>query len=167
MSKLKQPGPLNGSGCFRLGVNVLALWWVTVNVLVATSHASVITTIAGNGEGGFNGDGGPAMQAALNRPSAVFVDSAGAIYIADTSNHRIRVVDGAGTITTVAGNGTAGFGGEGGPATEASLNTPHGIFVMLSGEILVCDTRNHRLRRIALDGTIVTVAGTGSDDFFG
>ena len=151
-----------------MGVNVFSLWVVLiVPVFLTNPQAAVITTVAGNGDAGFEGDDGPAILASLNRPAAVFVDEAGTLYIADTSNHRIRAVDGSGTITTVAGNGTAGFGGDGGPATEASLNTPHGIFVTASGEILFCDTQNHRLRRISPDGTIATVAGTGAPGFSG
>lgn len=149
-----------------MGVTVLSIGWValTVRILLATAQAAEITTVAGTGEAGFEGDGGPAAQARLNRPTAIFVDAAGTLYITDAS---IRTVDVTGTITTVAGNGTAGFGGEGEPAIEAALNTPHGIFVMAAGDILFCDTQNHRLRRIVPDGTIVTVAGTGTAGFTG
>ena len=80
----------------------------------------VITTIAGTGERGFAGDNGPATQAQLNFPAGVVVDSTGILYIADVSNHRIRKVDSTGTITTIAGTGTGGFGGDGGPATEGA-----------------------------------------------
>ncbi len=123
----------------------------------------VITTTAGTGEEGHLGDGGPATQAGLSFSSGVSVDGAGYIYIADTSNHRIRRMDGAtGIITTVAGTGEQGFSGDGGPATMAGLNFPSGVSVVLAGHIYIADTSNHRIRRVdGATGIITTVAGTG------
>jgi hypothetical protein len=126
-----------------------------------------ITTVAGNGTRGFFGDGGPATQAKLNYPEGVAVDSAGNIYIADSDNYRIRKVDTGGTITTVAGNGTMGFGGDGGPATQAKLNRPLGIEVDSAGNIFIADTDNHRIRKVDTSGNINTVAGDGTTDFKG
>ena len=125
-----------------------------------------ITTIAGTGGAGFSGDGGPANNAALNNPTALAVDLAGNVFISDLLNHRIRKVDVAGNISTVAGNGNAGFTGDGGPATAASLNFPGGLVLDVAGNIFVADGANSRIREIS-GGLITTVAGTGVADFFG
>lgn len=125
--------------------------------------AGVITTVAGNGISGLNGDGGPATQASLHSPYALVFDSAGNLYIADTSNHKIRKVAPDGIITTFAGNGQDGFGGDGGKATDARLNLPVGLAVDAGGNLLIADSANNRVRKVnASDGTIVTVAGNGS-----
>ena len=105
--------------------------------------------IAGTGERGFSGDGGPAVEAQLNNPFDVGFDPAGNLYFSDTFNHRIRRVDGrTGVIATVAGNGAAGYAGDGGPATEPSFNEPYGIAVDRDGNIYVADRQNHCVRRI-------------------
>ena len=119
----------------------------------------IITTVAGNGIGGYSGDGGPATQAQLVRPSGVTVDASGNFYIADTSNDRIRKVDTKGIITTVAGNGMWGYGGDGGPATQATLNSPSGVTVDPSGNLYIADTSNDRIRKVDTKGIITTVAG--------
>ena len=129
----------------------------------------VITTVAGNGKRGFSGDGGPALRASLARPVAVAVDALGNLYIADSENHRIRRVDArTGGITTVAGNGTEGFSGDGGQATRARLNQPFGVAVDGTGNLYIADQKNHRIRRVdARTGVITTVAGTGTAGFSG
>ncbi len=129
-----------------------------------SATTGVITTVAGNGVRGFSGDGGPATSAALFDPVGVAVDGAGNLFIADASNNRIRRVSASsGVITTVAGNGTAGFSGDGGPATSASLSGPTGIAVDHAGNLLVVDASNNRVRRVsASTGIITTVAGNGS-----
>ena len=120
------------------------------------------STIAGVGAAGYSGDGGLGTSATLNGPYGVAVDSAGNIYIADAHNQRIRKVDANGLISTVAGNGTSGFSGDGGPATEAQLNTPHGVATDSAGNLYIADTYNRRIRKIdANDGTISTVVGDG------
>ncbi len=121
----------------------------------------MIQTVAGNGVKGFSGDGGPATSASLNTPSGVVVDSSGNIYITDSHNHRIRKVDASGTITTIAGVGEQGYYGDGGPAVQALLDTPTGIALDASGNLLFCDTYNHRIRKITSQGMIETVAGNG------
>ena len=105
----------------------------------------VITTVAGSGQQGYGGDGGPAASAELNQPSGVAVDASGNLYIADTANQRIRKVSG-GVIMTIAGNGSAGFGGDGGPAADARLDDPSALAVDARGNIYIADTNNNRVR---------------------
>ncbi|MEU9439079.1 RICIN domain-containing protein [Streptomyces sp. NPDC048252] len=126
-----------------------------------------ISTVAGTGVAGFSGDNGPAVSAQLNCPRAVAVDSAGAVYIIDASNHRVRKITTDGRISTVAGTGIAGFSGDGGPATAARLNLPLGVAVDSAGVFYVADYSNHRVRKITTDGKISTVAGTGVAAFQG
>ncbi len=129
----------------------------------------IITTVAGTGPtgfgaGGFSGDGGPATSARLANPVGVAVDSGGHLFIGDTNNNRIRRVDAAtGIITTVAGTGSFGFGGDGGPATNARLAFPRGVAVDNAGNLFIADQNNQRIRRVdTATGIITTVAGTGS-----
>jgi uncharacterized protein (TIGR03437 family) len=129
--------------------------------------SGIITTVAGTGAGGPLGDGGPATSASLG-PSGLAIDAAGNLFVADYSSHRIRKVTPSGTITTVAGNGVAGFSGDGGPATSASLNYPTGTAVDAAGNLFIADQDNNRVRKVTPGGTITTVAGNGSSfDFFG
>jgi uncharacterized protein (TIGR03437 family) len=121
-----------------------------------------ITTAAGNGVKGYNGDGGPAINASLNDPTGVAVDSQGNLYVADAANDRIRKVDGNGMITTIAGTGAGGFGGDGGPATAAMLDCPTRIAFDAFGSLFVADQCNHRIRKIDTNGMINTVAGSGN-----
>ena len=126
-----------------------------------------ITTIAGTGEQGFSGDGGPATQAQLDHPRAVAVDGEGNLYIADRNNNRIRRVDSTGTITTIAGTGERRFGGDGGPAIRAQLDAPSGVAVDGAGNLYIADASNHRIRKVDSIGTITTIAGTGEQGFGG
>jgi len=124
-----------------------------------------ISTVAGNGSGGFSGDGGAATSAQLNFPTGVAVDASGNIYIVDQSNHRIRKVDTGGNISTVAGNGSGGFSGDGGAATSAQINSPVGIAVDATGNIYIGDQSNHRIRKVDIRGIMTTIAGTGSNGY--
>jgi uncharacterized protein (TIGR03437 family) len=124
----------------------------------------VIATVAGNGTNGSSGDNGPATSAQL-RAGSLAVDSAGNLYIADTLNNRIRKVSN-GAITTVAGNGSPGFGGDNGPATSAQLYYPGGIVLDSAGSLYIADTYNSRIRKVA-NGVITTVAGNGMQGFKG
>jgi trimeric autotransporter adhesin len=127
----------------------------------------VITTVAGTGKSGFSGDGGLATKAQLQNPKSVAL-WAGNLYFADSINERIREVDlSTGIITTVAGNGVAGFGGDGGPALDASFNVPQRIAFDAAGNLFVADTKNNRIREIKTDGIITTVVGTGVAGFSG
>ncbi|MGH3102610.1 MAG: hypothetical protein ACRDN6_00735 [Gaiellaceae bacterium] len=125
----------------------------------------VLTVVAGTGESGFSGDGGPASEAKLNGASAVAVGPDGKLYIADGFNNRIRMVNRRGVISTIAGTGDSAFSGDGGPAVEASLFGPAGMVVDPDGNLYVADVLNHRIRRIDRDGTITSVAGTGELGF--
>ena len=127
----------------------------------------IIETFAGTGVAGFGGDGGPATEAQLNHPAGLTVDAAGNVYVADADNHRVRRIGLGGRIETFAGTGVAGFGGDGGPATEAQLNHPAGLTVDAAGNVYVADTDNHRVRRIGLGGRIETFAGTGARGYDG
>jgi trimeric autotransporter adhesin len=131
------------------------------------SPAGIITTVAGNGTYSYSGDGGPATSAQLYSPGGVAVDGAGNLYIADTSNNRIRRVSPAGIITTVAGNGTTGFSGDGGPATSAQLNEPAGLAVDGAGNLYIADTDNFRIRKVSTAGIITTIAGNGKPGYTG
>lgn len=123
----------------------------------------VVTIVAGNGERGYAGDGGPATQAALNMPHEIVFSASGDLYFVERDAHVVRKVDRrGGVITTVAGTGVAGFSGDEGPANRAQLRQPHSIAFDPQGRLLVCDVGNHRIRRIDLaTGLISTVAGTG------
>jgi len=131
------------------------------------STDGIISTIAGTSSAGFSGDGAAATSASLYQPSGVSIDSSGNLYIADRNNRRIRKVSMDGTISTVAGTGSAGFNGDGGAATSASLYNPYGVTVDVSGNLYIADYNNHRIRKVATDGTISTVAGIGSPGFSG
>jgi len=122
-----------------------------------------VITVAGNGEKGYRGDGGPATEASLNMPHELLFDAKGDLYIAERDNHVIRKIDmKTGVISTVAGTGMRGFAGDGGPAVRAQLNQPHSIVLDRDGSLLICDIGNHRIRRLHLDtGMIETYAGTG------
>jgi hypothetical protein len=122
----------------------------------------IITTIAGNGTAGYTGDGGPAIQASLNVPGAVSADPSGNIYIADSNNYVIRMVDTSGNIHTVAGNGTRGFSGDGGPATSAQLSFPGAVLADGNGNFYIVDVSNYRIRKVDSTGIITTYAGNGS-----
>ena len=122
-----------------------------------------MTTVAGNGQRGYGGDGGPATAAALNMPHEIQFDAAGNLYIAERDNHVVRKIDAkTGVATTFAGTGRAGFSGDGGPATQAELRQPHSIAVDRSGRLLICDIGNHRIRQVDLaSGIVTTYGGTG------
>jgi sugar lactone lactonase YvrE len=143
--------------------------WANSRIRKVTVSTGNISTVAGNGTGGFSGDGAAATSAELWDPYGVAVDSAGNIYIADWGNHRIREVTvSTGKISTVAGNGTAGYGGDGAAATSAKLNNPYGVAVDSSGNLYIADTVNNRVRKVtAGTGFISTVAGNGTAGYSG
>ncbi len=130
---------------------------------------SFVYTIAGNGTVGYSGDGGPATAAAVNQAKGVCQDAADNIYISDIGSHTIRKINAVtGVINTIAGNGSSGYSGDGGPAISATLNQPQGIACDAAGNVYVADQSNRRVRRIdAATGIIITVAGNGTIGFTG
>ncbi|MES2703093.1 MAG: T9SS type A sorting domain-containing protein [Bacteroidota bacterium] len=137
------------------------------NCVRKINAGGIITTVAGNGTGGYAGDGGPATAAQLFNITGVAVDAGGNIYIADKSNNRIRKVNSAGIISTIAGNGTAGYSGDGRPAIAAAINAPRGVGVDGGGNVYIADAGSQRVRKIDGSGTISTIAGTGVAGFSG
>jgi len=129
----------------------------------------IITTVAGSGEQGFSGDGGQATDAALDTPQGLALDSQGHLFLADSNNHRIRRIDlETGIITTVAGNGVDGFGGDGGPASQASFSGPADVALDAEGNLYIADTFNGTIHRVEAATQIITqIAGNGEEIFGG
>lgn len=126
-----------------------------------------INTVAGTGVQGFSGDNGPALNAKLSTVAGVAIDAAGAIYVVDAGNQRVRKIATSGIITTIAGTGVAGFSGDGGLAVNAQLHDPTAIAVDTSGNLYIADTGNNRIRKVASNGTITTIAGNGAAGYSG
>jgi hypothetical protein len=165
-----------GDGCPATGAQLAAPTGLAVDTLgyvyIADSGNArvrkvdlngMITTFAGNGTPGYVGDSGAATSAELQNPAGLAFDSVGNLYIADSGNNVIRKVDTSGTIATVAGNGTAGYSGDGLAATQAQLNQPRGVAVDSAGNMYIADTNNDFLRKVDAGGVITTVAGNGSN----
>ena len=173
-------GAYSGDGGLAVQAHLRSPTGVTVdaagNLYIADSRnhrirrvdrSGTITTVAGTGEEGGSGDGGPAVQAHLRSPTGVTVDAAGNLYISDTGNHRIRRVDTRGSLTTVAGTGARGYSGDGRPATSAYLSVPTAVTVDTSGNLYIADSDNECIRRVDTRGRITTVAGTGARGYSG
>jgi uncharacterized repeat protein (TIGR01451 family) len=159
----------NVSGPFGVAVDSAGNLYIPYggNLVAKVTPGGVMTTLAGNGTYGYSGDNGPATSAQLNLCSAVAVDAYGDVFLADSSNQRIREVLPNGIIITVAGNGVGGYWGDNGPATSAELAEPQGLAVDTSGNLYIADTGNNRVREVTSDGTITTIAGTGVFGFAG
>lgn len=127
----------------------------------------IISTVAGTGVGGFSGDGGYAINAQLSNPQSLAIDAVGNLYIVDVGNNRIRKMDTAGIISTVAGNGTVGWYGDGGLAIDAQLSSPQSVTLDPAGNIFIADSANHKIRKVDTGGIISTVAGDGNIGFSG
>ena len=132
------------------------------NVIRKVTPAGIISTFAGNSTSGFSGDGGPATAAQLKNPWSVAIDAAGSVYVTDNGNNRIRKITADGIINTFAGNGTAGFAGDGGAATAAEFSGIAGVAIDASGSLYVADASNNRIRKVAPFGTVNTIAGNGT-----
>jgi hypothetical protein len=130
-------------------------------IRLVSGTTGVITTVAGDGDSGFAGDGGPALTARLNAPRGVKSDASGNIWIADSNNNRVRRVNAAGTIMTVAGNGLGGYNGDNQSATAASLNVPYAVDTDAQGNLYIADRFNNRIRKVTPSGMITSIAGTG------
>jgi sugar lactone lactonase YvrE len=155
----KSMRPLTRSGLVYLFVVQMSL--------SAFAQVDLITTVAGNGTQGFSGDGGLATSAELSAPQRIAVDLSGNLFIADFDVNRIRKVTPTGIISTVAGNGTMGYGGDGGSATSAMLSLPRDVAVDSAGNLFIADTGRSRIRKVTPDGIISTVAGSGNAGYSG
>jgi sugar lactone lactonase YvrE len=139
----------------------------TGNRIQKISNTGIIAVFAGSGVAGNQGDGRAATAAQLNTPSGVAVDGTGNVYIADTRNHRIRVIASDGTIALAAGNGSEGFSGDGSPAVLAQLRNPTAVAADAAGNVYIADSGNFRVRKVDPDGRITTIAGSGTAGFSG
>ena len=141
------------------------IYFSSGNAVFKLSAGGTLTLFAGNGRGGYSGDGGPAVKAQLNLPTGIALDAAGDVYISDSLNNVVRMVNLAGVISTFAGNGLPGYSGDGGGATAADptitgmLTNPLGLAVDKSGNVYIADNGNHAIRRVTTDGNINTFAG--------
>ncbi len=151
-----------------LVVNAAGEFWYSDpgnNRVRMVNSSGIVNTVAGNGTAGYKGDGGAATSAEINQPSGLALDASGNLYFADTGNNVVRMVNSSGNIHTIAGNGTAGFSGDGGAATSASLNSPHGLAFDTNGNLYIADDLNNRVRIVSgLGGSTVTIntyAGDG------
>ena len=144
---------------------VMSVTLVSATAWTQTESSWRIHTIAGTGEPGYSGDGGPATGAQLDLPFGLTVDKGGNVYVAEHYSQRIRRVDTAGTIDTIAGTGEPGYGGDEGPALKAQLNFPSGVTVDEAGNLYIADSGNDRIRRVSSSGTITTIAGTGEHGY--
>ena len=138
----------------------------TQGPVLVVQPSAVVQTVAGTGAEGFSGDSGPATSAKIASPTAIVTDAAGNLYFADRDNHCVRKIDTTGKIVTVAGNGMEGYGGDGGPATSAMLDSPSGVAVDSADNLFIADTNNNRIREVR-NGVITTYAGTGVGGFCG
>jgi len=138
-----------------------------VPVVFLVDSDNRVRIVAGNGDFGNDGDGGPALDARMNAPFGVLPDDLGGFYISDSEANVVRYVDPEGIITTIAGNGTRGYAGDGGPGPEAQLDNPTRMGIAPDGTLYICDTNNNAIRRVTQNGTIEAVAGTGELGYSG
>jgi sugar lactone lactonase YvrE len=161
-SELNFPG---GVAVDALGNLYIADWGN--NRIRKVAADGTISTIAGTGVPGFSGDGGPAINAELFNPQSISIDSSGNLFVADSGNNAIREVTTAGTIFAVAGIGSLGYSGDGGPATSAQLNSPLGVSVDKAENLFIADTGNNVIREVTASGIILTIAGDGAAGYSG
>ncbi len=156
----------SGAIAFDAAGNFYIADWGNNRIRMVTP-AGIISTVAGNGNMGYTGDGGLALSAMLNQPQGIAVDAHGNIFVADQGNNVIREFTVGGKIKTVAGNGTAGYAGDGGPATSAELNNPNSVHVDASDNLYIADLVNNVIRKVTANGTITTIAGNGVMNYGG
>jgi uncharacterized protein (TIGR03437 family) len=157
-------------GPLRIALTSAGLLYITDttnNIVRMVDASGIIKTIAGNGQAAYAGDGGAALSASLDSPAGIAVDAAGNLLIADSLNQRVRRVTPAGTLDTVAGNAGYRFGGDGGPALAAQFNQPAGVAADGAGNLYIVDTLGNRVRKLAPNGAISTIAGTGERGYAG
>lgn len=147
--------------------NIGNIYFTDIQKIRKINTSGIISTIAGTGTAGYSGDGGPATAANIKSPRTPAVDAGGNMYFCDYDNHRVRKIDAAGIITTIAGNGIIGFSGDGGAATAASLHFPSALAADYAGNLFVGDTYNARIRKVTPTGTITTYAGNGTAGYSG
>jgi streptogramin lyase len=162
-------------GLKQLGTSFQLIAQTVISYLIADAEnhrirkvdiaTGLITTFAGNGSPGYSGDDGPATDATINYPKGLCADQSGNVFIADTLNHRIRKVDPDGIITPFAGDGSSGYSGNGGPATSASMDEPHGVAVDGLGNVYIADTKNHRIRMVDTLDNMNPFAGSGNNSY--
>lgn len=140
---------------------------ISTLLALVMAHATTISTVAGNGQAGYAASNVPAMSTGFVAPSAVAADALGNFYVADYLGHVVRKIDSKGIISTVAGNSRAGYAGDNGPATNASLNGPFGVAADAAGNLYIADTGNNVVRKVTTNGTITTIAGDGLADYAG
>ncbi len=173
-------GGYSGDGGPATAANIFVPWGVVVdpsgniyfsdrynNRIRKINTAGIISTVGGTGIAGYSGDGGPATSGTLNNPIDIALDISGNIYFSEAYNHCVRKINTYGIISTVTGNGTTGYSGDGGPATTATLNNPIGIGLDPAGNIYIGDNGNNCIRKINSSGIISTIAGTGTAGFTG
>jgi hypothetical protein len=154
-------------GIFITSDNTIYIADTFGNRIRAISPVGIITTVAGTGLEGYNGDNMQATSATLNYPYSVMVASDNTVYIADSYNNRIRKISPNGIITTVAGTGVAGYSGDNGPATSARVDCPFGVYLTTNNVLYIADYNNNRIRKVSSNGIISTIAGTGVAGYFG
>ncbi|MHB8260172.1 MAG: NHL domain-containing protein [Bacteroidia bacterium] len=149
-------------------IKMTVLSFLAIGTLsVFNAKGQIIYTVAGNGTSGYTGNGGLAQSAELHGPEGVTIDASGNLYIADNGNNVVRKVTKTGVISTYAGNGTAGFSGDGGQATAAELSGPAGVAIDANGNLYISDQDNQRIRKVTSTGVISTVAGNGTIGYYG
>ena len=143
------------------------LYFSSSHCVFKVDSSGVLTLVAGTSRPGYSGDGGPALQAQLNSPQGLVLDSSGNLYIADSGNDRVRMVSPGGIITTIAGTGTKGYSGDFGPAISAELRLPSAVRFDSSGNLYIADCANHSIRKVDTSGIITSVAGIGYAGYSG
>jgi uncharacterized protein (TIGR03437 family) len=162
-----QSAQMNGPSGLAFSAGVLEVADTNNQRVRAINSNGIISTLAGTGAPGSGGDSAAASAAQLWYPGGVSVDGSGNVFIADTANQRVRKVTPGGTITTFAGSGTGGYGGDGGPAATANLNSPAAVLAAPNGIVYIADYNNHAIRKVSAAGTITTVAGNGRPGYAG